>query len=218
MVSAQVAVAPANATLVRWSGLCLMAAGVLIAGAVAHPDVFDVGFAVAARESPLWAVWHALWLASVVLSLFGLAGLYVRHADRLTPLGVVGFALAVPGLVLVACVAYVEAFVMPIVARSDPALLDWDGPLLTSAAIRITGGLALVWLLGLLLVGVATWRANIVPRGAAAALTVGAPAFAVFEGLFVPLLGMLSVVVLAAGHVWLGYALWSEPTASAARP
>jgi hypothetical protein len=69
-----------------------------------------------------------------VLSLFGMAGLYAYHTGRLGALGLVGLALAVPGFVLVACAAYVEAFVMPALARNEPRLLDWHGPLLWSEA------------------------------------------------------------------------------------
>jgi len=198
-----------TSTPVPWSGLSLAAAGVLIAGTVAHPDIFETGFAAAARQS-FWAPWHAAWLVSTVLSLFGLAGLYACQAGRLGTLGLAGLALAVPGLVLAACAAYVEAFVMPALARAEPGLLDWDGPLLTSPAIRLSGGLALMWLVGMALVGVATWRADVLPRGAAATLAAGAVTFGAFEGPFVPVLGVVSVVVFAAGHVWLGLAMWSR--------
>ena len=46
----------------------------------------------------------------------------------------------------------------------------------------MTGGLALLWLVGLLLVGIAAWWSRVVPRGAAALLAVGAAAFGAFEG------------------------------------
>jgi hypothetical protein len=200
---------------VRAAGTCLIAAGVLIAGAVFHPDIFEISFADAALGSPYWTAWHAAWLSATILSLFGLAGLAARHGALLGALGVTGLLLAVPGLVLTACAAYYEAFLFPPLARADPALLDWDGPLLGSTMIRVIGGLALLWLAGLLLVGIAAWRTRVVPPGAAALLSAGAAGFGAFEGPFVPVLGVISVLVFAAGHIWLGYALRSTNAAAA---
>jgi len=142
-----IAMAARTSTPARWIGLCLVAAGALISGAVAHPDAFHTGFATAAGQ-PGWAAWHTAWLVSAVLSLFGLAGLYAYHAGRLGVLGLAGLVLAVPGLVLVACAAYVEALLMPVLARIEPTLLDWHGPPLTIPAIRVVGVLALTWFLG----------------------------------------------------------------------
>lgn len=45
---------------------------------------------------------------------------------------------------------------------------------------------------------------------AAGLLAVGAVGFGAFEGPFVPVLGVLFVVLLAAAHGWHGYALMSN--------
>ena len=201
----------ARATLVRASGACLILAGALISGAVTHPDILDTSFATAALDAS-WPVWHALWLVATVLMLAGLAGLSLRHEGRWGALGTVGLLLAIPGLVLTACAAFFEAFVMPEIARADPTLLEWDGPLLSSWGLRLAGGLALAWPVGLCFVGLAVWRARLLPRGAAALLTIGGPGFAALGGPFVPVLGDLSVLVLAAAHLWLGWALWVDPS------
>jgi hypothetical protein len=198
----------ASSNLIRWSGLCLVAVGVLIAGLVIHPDIFETPFARAALE-PTWMTLHLLGLAAAVLSLIGLAGLYAVQTGQLGRLGGAGILLAVPGLVLTACLAFFEAVIMPVLARADSRLLAWDGPLLGLAAFRVGAALALLWPFGLCLVGIATWRARLFPRGAAALLAIGAPAFAAFEGPFVPILGVASVLTLAAAHVWLGYAMWA---------
>ena len=158
---------------------------------------------------------HAAATVAAILSLFGLTGLYASRAERLGRLGAVGFALAVPGLVITACVAYAEAFLLPVIAADTPEVFGWDGPVVTSWAIRITTGLALLWLVGLLLLGVALWRNGVVPRPVAATLIASTLAFTVFAGPFVPVLGPLSTLAFAGAYVWVGVALWTGATASA---
>ena len=196
-------------TFIRWSGLGLVASGLLTLPVVWHPDIFDTGFAEAAR-APFWGPGHAAGLLVVALTLLALAGWGARLGPRIGRLGAVGAVLAVVGLVVTAGLAAVEAFVFPVLAREDPALLEIDGPLLGSLAIRAVGGLALLWFVGLALVGVATERAGVLTRGAGWALAAGAVAFAAFEGPFVPVLGPLSVVAFAAAQAWFGVSLSSS--------
>jgi hypothetical protein len=195
-------------TFIRWSGLGLVASGVLTLPVLWHPDIFDTGFAQAAR-APFWGPGHAAGLLIVALTLLALAGWGARLGPRVGRLGVVGAVLAVAGLVVTAGLSAVEAFVFPVLAREDPALLALDGPLLGSTAIRAVGGLALLWFVGLALVGVASERAGVLPRGPGWALAAGAVAFAAFEGPFVPVLGPLSVILFAAAQAWFGLSLTS---------
>jgi hypothetical protein len=195
----------------RWSGGCLIAAGLLLLSTAPHPDVFESTFAEVSLDTPFWVAMHAALLLSAVLSMGGLIGLYAAHHDRLGRLGAVGVALAVVGLVLAACVLYFEAFLMPEVARHDPDLFAWDGPLIASWGVRLST-LAGLWLIGLVVVGFALARSGIVPRPAAWTLAVTAAAFALLEGPFVPVLGPLSTLAFAVGHGWVGAALWSGHT------
>jgi len=201
----------------RWSGACWVAAGLLLLFGVPHPDVFESTFAAAALDTPLWVPMHAAATVAVVLTLVGLTGLYATRADRLGRTGAVGFALAVPGLVMTACVAYAEAFLLPVIARTTPEVFAWDGPVVTSSLVRATTGLALLWLVGLFLLGLALWRSGVVPRAAAATLAISAVAFTVFAGPFVPVLGPLSILAFAAGYVWVGAAMWTGATAHAGK-
>ena len=196
-------------TFVRWSGAGLVLAGVLVLPVVGHPDIFETGFVEASRGA-FWAPGHAAGLLVAVLSLLGLAGLAARHGERLGRLGAVGAVLTVAGLVMTASLAALEAFAFPVLAEEAPALLDLDGPLLGSVTVRAAGGLALLWLVGLAVVGVAVERAGVLPRGAGALLAVAAVAFAAFEGPFVPVLGPLSVLLFAAAHGWVGWALFRD--------
>ena len=199
----------------RWSGGCWVGAGLLLMIGVAHPNVFETTFADAALDTPLWVPMHAAATLAAILSLFGLTGLYATRAKQLGRLGAVGFALTVPGLVMTACVAYAEAFLLPVIAADTPEVFGWDGPVMTSRAVRVTTGLALLWLVGLFLLGLALLRSGIVPRPAAATLIGSTLAFIVFAGPFVPVLGPVSTLAFAAAYVSVGAALWTGATARA---
>lgn len=196
-------------TFVRWSGAGLILAGLLILPVVGHPDIFETGFAEPSRGA-FWAPGHAAGLLVAVLSLLALAGLAARYGERLGRPGAVGTVLAVVGLVVTASLAALEAFAFPVLADEAPVLLDIDGPLLGSVTVRAVGGVALLWFVGLALVGYAVEQAGVLPRGAGALLAVAAVAFAAFEGPFVPILGPLSVLLFAAAHGWVGWAMFRD--------
>jgi hypothetical protein len=198
-------------TYVRWSGLALIGAGILFVPLAVHPDVLKIGFA-APAVAPLWIPMHVAALMATALSLFGVAGLVLVQGSRLGRPGRIGAVLAVPGLVVFACAAWYEAVVMPVLAPPDPRLLASDGPINTSAPYLITGALVGLWPLGLLLVAIGTWQARVLPRGASLTLGAGAVGFAVFEGLYVPVLVVIAVLVFAAGHAWLGTAMFLRQT------
>ena len=193
-------------TYVRWAGGCWIAAGVLLLAELAHPNALGIGFAASSLQT-LWPAVHVAWVLVTVLTLFGLAGLVARYGPALGRLGRLGAVLAVPGLVVAAGLFLTEAFAFPVLAREDPALLELNGPFLGSLALRLTAGLAGLWFLGLVLVGVAVERARVLPRRAGLLLAVATAAFAALEGPFVPVAGKLAVVFFSAAHVWLGLAL-----------
>ena len=93
---------------------------------------------------------------------------------------------------MTACVACSEAFLLSVIAAGprgcSPGTAQWS----SSWAIRLTAGMALLWPIGLCLLGLALWRSCIVPRSAALTLAISAVVFAVFAGSFVFLLGPLS--------------------------
>jgi hypothetical protein len=195
----------------RWSGGCLIAAGVLLLPNIAHPNVFSTDFAHAALHTRLWVPIHAGLTVAMILSLIGLLGLYAGRAERLGRLGAVGFVLGVIGMVIGACAFYWEAFLLPPIAREAPGLFAWGGPVVTSWGV-LSGALGGLWMVGLCLLGIALWRARAVPRTAALTLAASAVAFALFAGPFVPVLSVLATVAFTVGYVWVGLALWTGAT------
>jgi hypothetical protein len=192
--------------LVRWSGGCWVAAGVLILSELAHPDILETGFASSSRGA-LWPAVHLAWVLVALLTLFGLAGVAARYGTALGRIGAAGLVLAVIGLVAAAGLFLAEALIFPVLARHDPALLGFSGALGGSPAFWAAGGLSGLWFVGLVLVGVAVERAQLLPGRAGLLLAVATAVFAVFEGPFVPVLGKVSVVFLAVALVRFGISL-----------
>jgi hypothetical protein len=207
---------PTDRRIDRWSGGCLVGAGLLLLPTAVHPNIFKISFAHAVHGTPLWTPMHASLVLATTLSLAGLMGLYVPRADRLGRLGAVGIVLSVPGSVIAACVFYWEAFLLPVLVRESPELVDLDGPVFASWGVR-AGALAGLWFIGLVLLGLALWRAGEVPGPAALTLVISAVAFAALEGPFVPVLGPLSTVAVAGGYAWVGVALWTGATGRPSR-
>lgn len=192
----------------RRFALCWAAAGLLLLPLVGHPDIFEVPFSHAALTS-WWVTAHTLLVVALVLTLYGLAGLHARRAG-LGPTGALGLALVVPGAVCAAIAGGVEAFVMPVLARQQPGLLAWDGPLLASWPLRVSGVLALLWPAGLCLVGIGAVRGGALPKRIALTLAVSSAAFIAFTGPFVPVLGVAAASAFCLAQVWVGHELWTR--------
>ena len=104
-----------------------------------------------------------LLIVAAGLLLLGLPGLYLTQAEASGSLGLAGHVLLTVGLLLLV-LASAAPILFPgqnVVAPEDPALF--------SLALALTGGLVLT--------GIATWRADVLPRLAAGLLLVGTVGF-----------------------------------------
>jgi hypothetical protein len=179
-----------TANLIRWGALAALASGVLwIAGGLLH---------LAYPQDPPGAFGYYLnYLGTAVFStaylgmLGGLVGLHARQMDGYGRLGMAGFLLAFVGAAL-AFVGQASSVIFPQNGTlawlfSDPGFGFQAGILLTS--------------LGLLLMGIATLRAGVLPRWCG----FGLIALVVFSAL-----GAFGGFVVV-GLIWLalGYALRS---------
>ncbi len=193
-------------TYVRWAGACWIFAGVLGLAGLAHPDSFDIGFAESSRQA-LWPAVHVTAVIALILTLFGLAGLAVRHGAAWGRLGMLGTVLAVPGIAAAAGLFLTEALVFPVLAREDPALLDLDGALLGSLPLRLAGGFILLFFVGMVIVGAAVERARVLPRGTGMVLAVATVLLAALAGPFVPVAGKVAGLIFSSAQAWLGWSL-----------
>lgn len=195
-----------------WSGLSFLVAGLLfMAASLIHRPHISVTAAEAG--SPGWMLIHIVLMAALLLALWGLAGLHIYQREKAGRVGLVGFALALCGTVLLAGSIFTEAFVLPLIATSSPELLDPAGTLFGAPSftlpILVAGA---SFYLGYLLIGLATLRAGRLPRHAGLVLSIGAPA-AILLRLLAPASPIASVGVIAfgVGYMVLGYALLMGP-------
>lgn len=200
-------------SLVRWAGLSAMVGGSLFVGiqAVHPPETLS------SVTTEAWAVVHYGGVAMCLLNLLGITGVYVRQAEKAGWLGLAGFLLLGLMWPLTAAFQFTEALVLPLLAREAPAFVEGFLGITSGHTGKFDLGLlpavyslnGVLYLAGGVLLGIATLRARVLPRGAGGLLAVGTVAPLVLSLLpheFV----RLAAVPVGAAFIWLGYALWSE--------
>ena len=202
-----------TSNLLRWAGLSALLAGLcyVLVGIFHPPNVPS------SVTSTRWEVVHVLACATCFFGVLGMAGLYARQATKSGWLGLVGFVMLSLWLVLIMGFSFVEAFILPKIATTDPTFVaGWMGMLVGPPSKMDLGVLPTLWTLsgpiyvvGGVAFGIATFRAGILPRGAGLLLAIGtalAPVAALLPNASQPKIAVPVGLALA----WLGYALWSE--------
>lgn len=207
-----------TSTLMRWTGVSAMLAGLcFIVIGLFHP--VNVPSAVTTQT---WVNVHIFAFAMGFLGVFGMAGLYVRQAEKSRWLGLAGFILLSVWMVLVSGFSFVEAFILPHMVTESPELVAGFLGIFTGVPSQIDLGILPTltkiadsgYLLGTLLFGIATFRAGILPRWAGVLFIVGALLAPV--GAAIPAEHQPKVMVPnGLALIWLGYALFSERRAKA---
>lgn len=199
-------------TLIRWSGLALVIAGLIyIIFQPLHPADTDPGAAL----NPLWAVVHYAGTVHHLLVVVGLVGLYLAQAEPVGRLGLIGFIAALMANAYWVGGTIDEALFYPYLAAQQATptppfeLFDPAGPL--GVYLLIILAALVVWDLGSILTGYTTMRAGVLPRWGGLLLIVGNVVLNV--GAFVPGIYFVKIiggVLMGLGYAWLGYALWAQ--------
>jgi hypothetical protein len=202
-----------HANLIRWAGLSALLAGLCYV----FVGIFHPANAPASVTTTRWEAVHVVACAMSIFGVLGLAGLYARQALKTGWLGLVGYILLSLWMVVIMGFSFVEAFILPHVATVTPGLVDSWMKMFNGGTRKFNLGVlptvwtlsAPVYILGGLLFGIATFRARILPRGAAVLLALGT--------VLAPLAGALSLaaqpkIAIPTGLAlaWLGYALMTE--------
>ena len=206
-------------TLIRLAGLSAVLAGICYVGV----GLFHPANVPSSVTTTPWVTAHLLACATCFFGVLGIAGIYARQAVKSGWLGLVGFVMLSLWLVLVMGFSFVEAFILPQVGTVTPAFVEgWMGMFNGTPSPVNLGVLPTLWtltaplyILGGISFGVATFRARILPRGAAVLLAAGTAV--------APVAGLLSLaaqpkiaIPVGLALAWLGYALLTErrtPTA-----
>lgn len=204
----------ATNTAIRFQGLSALAAGILfMAIQPIHP-----ADTLASVTTTAWTAVHIATLATLALFVTGILGIHRRQADRTGWLGRFGVVTLALGLVITAAMVFVEAFVSPVLAVTDPVFVEsFLGMVDGSDGTADLGTLPLLWSvssllfpLGALTLGIATVRARVLPRWAAAIFAFGLPVTVAVVSLLPGDLHRLAAMPIGLGLAGLGYAVWNE--------
>lgn len=183
--------------IARWVGpISMIAAALIIVSQGVH---LALGLAMGEQpaDSTIHSAKYVLALFATYTLLLALTGLYLHQAAAAGKLGVIGYLVAALGTVLVAGDWWFESFIVPQIAAVAPQIMTGEvtGSMVVGAAATF-GLFALGWTV----FGIATFRARVFPRPAAALLIVGG------------VIGILALttpyqVPLALAVGWMGYSL-----------
>jgi hypothetical protein len=208
-------------TLARAAGLAAVASGALfVAVQVRHPEI-TLDFV----QGTQWTVRQGMKVAMATLALAGIAGMYLSQVRRIGLLGLVGWLLLSLGYLTMLCVETIALVVVPTIAQGAPEYVEGVIAVATNSGSTADLGLFVVlnmvvavgYLLGGVLFGIALFRAGVLARWASALLAVAALAT-----LAIPLLPMVNQRLFAVPNgiamIGLGWSLWREQRSAAAQP
>src|SRR5919108_174396 len=198
--------------IIRWSGLALAIGGVLASLFwILHPEE-----SVLLTDPAGYQTEHILDFVGLLLLIPGLIGLYARLVHRTGWLGFTGFLLTLAALLVLMGISVVDMLIWPAIAQIQPDLIltaegefnQSSGPF--AATIALIVPFAMIGALGFILLGIAVWRSNPLPKWAGLLLAIGGPLYTIGPG-FVPhgvlLLNLLVYVPFALATLWLGISI-----------
>ena len=173
-----------------------------------------------------WAIITSLKTVMSIFGLFGIAGLYARQVEKTGWLGLAGYLLLSIFYAVQMCYSFAEAFILPLLATVAPKFVESTLGMASGAGSEMNLGafatvyslVSVLYLLGLLLFGIAMFRARILPRWAAGLLAFSGPLAIIMVALLPHQFERLAAVPMGIALAWLGYALWSERRAPASEP
>ena len=199
--------------LIRAAGLSAVVAGTIFAviQPIHPPDVL------ASVTTSAFIIITSFKTVMCVFGLFGIAGLYARQVEKTGWLGLTGYLLLTIFYAVQMCFAFTEPLILPLLATESPKFVAGFLGILSSTPSEVSLGalpvinglLAVLYLLGTLLFGIAMFRARILSRGAAGLLAVSGPLAIILTMIGHPI-NRIAAVPMGIALIWLGYSLWSE--------
>lgn len=194
-----------------WVSSVIAGLSFLILGIFHQPNVL------ASVTTTTWIVTHIFACIMAFSGLFAIVGLYMKQIKEVGWLGFFGFAFLSLWFALVMCFSFLEAFIFPMLATQAPLFVSGVLNMFHSLPGEVDlGFLPLLWsvsgilfILGGLFFGIATFRAKVLPKYAGLLLALG-------TGL-APLAALLPfeyqtkiMVIAGTAFIWFGYALLKD--------
>jgi hypothetical protein len=183
-----------------------------LAGGILHPVIGGDSHAAPSLAQPLFPTAHLLVFLGEICLLFGLPGLCASTAPKTGLIGLSGFMLYFfANATLASFVSAYEAFIVPVLAADSTtsALVAPGGVIPSSAPFAVLQGLGgLVYMLGLVVLGIAVFRSRVMPRWTGA-LMAASPIFLLLPMPEAPVLtGLLIELPRGLAVAGMGYALF----------
>lgn len=182
--------------LYRWTGSALIGAG--IAMAIFWLMVLPLE-TFAGPETPLHSLFvpgQVFHILAASLAVFGFFGLYLKQKEAAGNLGAVGFVIAVVGMMFFLADGLIAIIVFPALAKHAPEMTNAAGPLFTGRALGFYIAFAATNMIGIVVLAIATLRANLMPKMAAVLFLAGGILFNL------PPMPALHLVLIAGGVIW----------------
>ncbi len=156
---------------------------------------------------PDWLLVNGLGVIGFILVLVGILGIFFKQFNELTELGMFAFLITIVGVVLYNAGMYYETFIWPILAVSDPNLVNLStGPIYSNPIffmMQILSGS--IFSIGFIIFGYSTYKTNTFSKWAILLLVIGV--FLFIPGFFPYIVRTVGIVVYAVGLIWVGYIL-----------
>lgn len=195
--------------LIRWAGLSAVVAGIIFTAIEpTHPSI----------NTSTFVIITSFKTSISIFGLLGITGLYARQVEETGWLGLAGYLLLTTYYAVQMCISFIEPTILP--------LLTTVAPMFVESALQLSGGsgeptnlgglttvyalASILYVLGSLFLGIAMFRARILPRGAAALFAISGPLAGTMFTLLPYQLVQLTSIPIGGAMVWLGYALFSE--------
>lgn len=195
--------------LIRWAGLSAVVAGIIFASILPiYPPVNTSDFLILSFFKT----------AMPIFGLLGITGLYARQVEETGWLGLAGYLMLTIFFAIQMCISFIELTTLPLLTTVAPTFVEsalgmasGDGGLMNLGTLATAYSLAsILFLLGLLLFGIAMFRARILPRWAAVLLALSGPLAGIMFRLLPHQLDRLTAIPTGLAMAWLGYALFSK--------
>ncbi len=203
-----------TSSLIRASGLSAVVAGTIFAAIqpIHPPDVL------ASVTTSAFILITSFKAAMSIFGLFGITGLYARQVEKTGWLGLAGYILLTLFYAVQMCYSFAEPVILPLLVSQSPDFVSSvlgmasgaGGPMPLGAFAVIYQIVSLLYLLGLLLFGIAIFRARILPRGAAVLLAISGPLALIMGALAPHQIARLAAMPMGFALAWLGLALFIE--------
>ncbi len=208
--------------LIRWAGLSAMAAGIIFAGIqpIHPPDVLS------SVSTSFWVIITSFKTVMSIFGLFGILGLYARQVEETGWMGLSGYLMISIFYTVQMCYSFAEAMILPLLTTVAPKFVESTLGMASGAGSEMNLGafatvysvLTVLYLLGLLLFGIAMFRARILPRLAAGLLALSGPLALIMVALLPHQLERLAAMPMGIALAWLGFALFTERREKVSEP